>query len=101
MKEWIQIEVAEIKLSYFISIGIVYKNRVKKLPVLISENLSLYMERIKRTKSPSYKTDESSTNHTLIDLRKSNTFCDALILLEDGGCIPVHRVILSATSEYF
>lgn len=35
------------------------------------------------------------------NLRSSNTFCDASILLEDGGCIPVHRVILCSATEYF
>lgn len=59
------------------------------------------MERIKCTKSDSYKADEPSSSQRLIDLRKSNTFCDALIQLEDGGRIPVHRIIMCTASEYF
>lgn len=35
------------------------------------------------------------------ELRKSNTFCDATILLEDGGRIPVHRIILCNACDYF
>ncbi|KAG4076580.1 hypothetical protein HA402_001867 [Bradysia odoriphaga] len=55
---------------------------------------------IKRSKSD--KSNEPSLNQkSLSDLRKSNTFCDALIVLEDGGCIPVHRVILCTASGYF
>lgn len=63
------------------------------------------MEPIKRIKLDTYNTnepDEPSLNQrSLIGLQKSNTFCDALILLEDGGCIPVHRVILCSASDYF
>lgn len=59
------------------------------------------MERIKRTKFDCDKADEASSSQRLIDLRKSNTFCDALIQLEDGGSIPVHRIILCTASEYF
>lgn len=35
------------------------------------------------------------------DLRKSATFCDAKIVLEDGGCLPIHRVVLCSATEYF
>lgn len=36
-----------------------------------------------------------------LSMRKSSTFCDAVILLEDGGSIPVHRIVLCTASEYF
>lgn len=34
-------------------------------------------------------------------MREALTLCDACIKLDDGGIIHVHRVILSASSEYF
>ncbi|XP_031627271.1 kelch-like protein 10 [Contarinia nasturtii] len=37
----------------------------------------------------------------LNELRKSNIYCDANILLDDGGSIPIHRIILSNATEFF
>lgn len=64
------------------------------------------MEIIEDAKLDSYDADAaiSKPNRDLIiqdELRKTNTFCDATILLEDGGRIPVHRVILCNACDYF
>lgn len=60
---------------------------------------------IKLTKSHSHNTialccNEKNTS-VQNDLRKADIFCDAKILLEDGGCIPIHRVILCRATEFF
>lgn len=61
---------------------------------------------IKHTKSHSYNTitalSGAEKNASVQnDLRKSATFCDAKIVLEDGGCLPIHRVVLCNATEYF
>lgn len=35
------------------------------------------------------------------ELRKSKKYCDANILLDDGGCIAVHRIILCNSIPFF
>ncbi|XP_044267489.1 kelch-like protein 10 isoform X2 [Tribolium madens] len=38
---------------------------------------------------------------TLYDLRENNQLCDAIIVLDDGTEIPIHRALLCACSNYF
>jgi kelch-like protein 10 len=38
---------------------------------------------------------------TLYDLRENNQLCDAIIVLDDGTEIPIHRALLCACSSYF
>lgn len=56
-------------------------------------------------KSESYNTfgpNSTKSNFSVQnELRQSADFCDAFILLEDGGRIPIHRVILCSASDYF
>lgn len=69
------------------------------------------MDRIECTKFDSvYLANQSDTEPKLIndvfggssnDLRKSNIFCDAIIQLDDGNGIPIHRIILSTACDYF
>jgi len=37
----------------------------------------------------------------LFELKENNQLCDAIIILDDGSEIPVHRAILCACSAYF
>lgn len=54
------------------------------------------------TKFDSYAANEPDAKANLLNnLRKSNTFCDAIIRLDCGSHIPVHRIILSTACEYF
>lgn len=60
------------------------------------------MEDMERTKFDSYVANNPDAKTNLLNnLRKSNIFCDAIIRLDCGSCIPIHRIILSTTCDYF
>lgn len=60
------------------------------------------MDGIESTKIESYVNRPDAKQKLLLNnLRKSNIFCDASIRLDDGNCIPIHRIVLSVASDYF
>lgn len=60
------------------------------------------MDGMERTEFDSYVASKPDAKRKLLNnLRKSNIFCDASIRLDDGICIPIHRLILSTACDYF